>query len=172
MKYLKDSNVFIDDTPCLTPDQFWDKCAEHPDAKLIIIDHLHLMRHDNGSFNDVKALDDICQQLREYAKRKKVPVVLLCQLNRNSEDRDNHEPILADLRGSGGIEQDSDIVLLLFRPSYYLQREIDYSEKDDGDAVIIIAKQRNGVTGKLKAVFVGEYMSYRDSPDETMNDWR
>ena len=172
MKWLNESNIHIDDTPCLTPDQFWDKCGEHSDAKMILIDHLHLMRHDDGSLSDVKALDEICQQLREYAKTKKVPIVLLCQLNRNPENRESHEPILADLRGSGGIEQDSDIVLLLFRPAYYLQREIDWSQQDDGDAVVIVAKQRNGIIGKIKAVFMGEFMSYRDSPDETMNDWR
>ena len=172
MKWLNSTNIHIDDTPCLTPDQFWDKCQEHEDAKMIVIDHLHLMRHDRGDLRDVKALDDMCQQIREYAKTRKVPVVLLCQLNRNPEDRKNHEPILADLRGSGGIEQDSDIVLLLFRPSYYLQREIDYSNDDDGDAVIILAKQRNGVTGKIKVVFMGEFMSYRDSPNETLSDWR
>jgi replicative DNA helicase len=172
VKWLNETNIHIDDTPCLTPDQFWDKCREHPDAKMILIDHLHLMRHDDGSLSDVKALDDICQQIREYAKIEEVPVVLLCQLNRNPEDRESHEPVLADLRGSGGIEQDSDIVLLLFRPSYYLQREIDWSQQDDGDAVVIVAKQRNGITGKLKAVFMGEFMSYRDSPDETMADWR
>jgi len=172
IEWLKQQPYYIDDTPCLTPDQFWDKAEKHPDASLIIIDHLHLMRHDDGRMNEVKALDDICQQLREYAKKNKVPIVLVAQLNRNAEDRDNHEPILADLRGSGGIEQDSDIVLMLYRPAYYKQREIDYSAEDDGDAVVIIAKQRNGVTGKLRTVFMGEFMSFRDSPDETMDNWR
>lgn len=171
MSWLNSTNIHIDDTPCLTPDQFWDKCQEHEDAKMILIDHLHLMRHDNGALKDVKALDSICQQIREFAKTRKVPIVLLAQLNRNPEDRENHEPILADLRGSGGIEQDSDIVLLLYRPSYYLQRELDWSEKDDGDAFVIIAKQRNGVCGKIKVVFCAEFMSFRDSPDEKMSDW-
>lgn len=171
MQWLNRSNIFIDDTPCLTPDQFWDKCKEHPDAKMILIDHLHLMRHDRGDYKDVKALDDICQQLREYAKTRNVPIVLLCQLNRNPEGRESHEPILADLRGSGGIEQDSDIVLLLFRPSYYLQREIEWDSPDDGDAFVIVGKQRNGCTGKIKTIFMAEYMSFRDSPDETMSDW-
>ena len=171
MKYLNKTNVLIDDTPCLTPDQFWDKCQEHPDAKMIIVDHLHLMRHDRGDLTDVKALDDICQQIREYAKTRNVPIILIAQLNRNPEDRESHEPILADLRGSGGIEQDSDIVLLLFRPAYYLQREISYDEEDDGDATIIVAKQRNGICGKIRCLFIGPFMSWRDSPDETMNDW-
>lgn len=169
---LKKSNIFIDDTPCLTPEQFWDKALEHEDADLIIIDHLHLMRHDDGRLGEVQALDDICQQLREYAKTKNVPIVLACQLNRKAEDRQSHEPRLADLRGSGGIEQDSDIVLLLYRPSYYLQREIDYNTEDDGDAEIIVAKQRNGITGKIKTIFIGQWMSFRDSPDETMKEWR
>ncbi|KKM23232.1 hypothetical protein LCGC14_1617280 [marine sediment metagenome] len=169
---LKRRNILIDDTPCLTPDQFWEKAEEHEDADLIIIDHLHLMRHDNGRLGEVQALDDICQQLRTYAKTKNVPIVLACQLNRKTEDRQTHEPRLADLRGSGGIEQDSDIVLLLYRPSYYLQREIDYNTEDDGEAEIILAKHRNGITGKIKTLFIGEYMSFRDNPDETMKDWR
>lgn len=172
MLWLNKQPFFIDDTPCLTPSQFWEKAEKHTDASLIIIDHLHLMRHDNGRLGEVQALDDICQQLREYAKVTKVPIVLLAQLNRNAEDRDNHEPILADLRGSGGIEQDSDIVLLLFRPSYYEQREINYSNEDDGDAVVIVAKQRNGCTGKIRTVFMGSWMSFRDSPDETFDSWR
>jgi len=169
--WLKYQPYFIDDTPCLTPNQFWEKAENHPDASLIIVDHLHLMRHDDGRMNEVKALDDICQQLREYAKTKCVPIVLVAQLNRNAEDRDNHEPVLSDLRGSGGIEQDSDIVLLLYRPSYYQQREIDYDNEDDGDATIILAKHRNGRTGKIKAVFIGPWMSFRDSPNESMSDW-
>ncbi|KKN66048.1 hypothetical protein LCGC14_0475260 [marine sediment metagenome] len=169
---LQESNIFIDDTPCLTPGQFWDKAEEHEDADLIIIDHLHLMRHDNGRLGEVQALDDICQQLRAYAKTKNVPIVLACQLNRNTENRQTHEPRLSDLRGSGGIEQDSDIVLLLYRPSYYLQREISYDTVDDGDAEVIVAKQRNGITGKIKTIFLGNFMSFRDSPDETMSNWR
>jgi replicative DNA helicase len=171
MKFLNNSKILIDDTPCLTPDQFCEKCAEHPDAEMIIVDHLHLMRHNDGRMKEVQALDYICQQLREYGKLNKVPIVLLCQLNRRAEERETHEPRLADLRGSGGIEQDSDIVLLLYRPAYYLQREIDFNTEDDGEAHVIVAKQRNGITGKLKAVFLGEFMSYRDSPNETMEDW-
>lgn len=173
MKWLNTMSYFIDDTPCLTPEQFWEKAEVHPDASMIIIDHLHLMRHMDGRLNDVKALDDICQSIRTYAKTKQIPIVLLAQLNRNAEERDSHRPILADLRGSGGIEQDSDIVLLLYRPAYYMQRDLaEYETEDDGDAEVIVAKQRNGVTGTLKAVFMGEFMSYRDSANETMRDWR
>ena len=173
MKWLNTKPFFIDDTPCLTPEQFWTKSEPHPDASMIIIDHLHLMRHEDGRLSEVKALDEICQSLRTYAKSKQVPIVLLAQLNRNAEERDNHKPLLSDLRGSGGIEQDSDIVLLLFRPSYYMQKDLgSYEVEDDGDAEIIIAKQRNGVTGSLKAVFVGEYMSYRDAPQQgSKADW-
>lgn len=172
MGYLKNTNIFIDDMPCLTPGQFWEKSEEHPDAKMLIIDHLHLMRHENGNLSEPKALDDICQQIREYGKVNKVPTVLLCQLNRNTESRESHEPVLADLRGSGGIEQDSNLVLLLYRPSYYAQREISYNMEDDGDAKVIIAKHTNGITGEIKVIFMGQWMSFRDSPKETMENWR
>lgn len=172
VKFLKECQIHIDDTPCLTPSQFWDKAEEHPDAKLIIIDHLQLMRHDDGSLNKVQALDDIAQQLREYAKVKNVPVVLLSQLNRKADERDTHEPRLSDLKDSGGIEQNADMVLLMYRPAYYMQREIDPNTPDDGECQIIVAKQRNGVTGSIKAVFIGEFMSFRDCAQETMNDWR
>jgi replicative DNA helicase len=174
MKWLNTMPFFIDDTPCLTPNQFWEKSEKHLDASMIIIDHLHLMRHEDGRLSEVKALDEICQTLRTYAKTYQLPIVLLAQLNRNAEDRDNHKPLMADLRGSGGIEQDSDIVLLLYRPAYYMQKDLgEYEAEDDGDAEIIVAKQRNGVTGSLKAVFMGEFMSYRDAPQQDpMAGWR
>jgi replicative DNA helicase len=174
MKWLNERPFFIDDTPCLTPGQFWEKSEQHPDTSLIIVDHLHLMRHENGSLGGVQALDEICQSLRTYGKTYQVPIILLAQLNRNpdKEERKSHRPVMSDLRGSGAIEQDSDIVVMFYRPSYYMQKDLgEYEVQDDGDAEIIIAKQRNGATGKLKAVFLGEYMSFRDSPEETMVDW-
>ena len=172
VKILKQSNIHINDTPCLTPSQFWGVCEKHPDARLIVIDYLQLMRHDNGNFGTVQALDDISQQIREYAKVKNVPIVLLSQLNRKPDDRDSHEPRLSDLRGSGGIEQNADVVLLMYRPAYYMQREIDADTPDDGESYIIVAKQRNGQTGKVKCVFIGEFMSFRDCAQESMNDWK
>jgi replicative DNA helicase len=172
VKFLRNVDIHIDDTPCLTPEQFVDKCDEHPDAKLIVVDHLHLMRHEDGRLGPVQAYDDITKRMRDYAKVKQVPIVLLCQLNRKADDRDSHEPKLSDLRDSGAIEQNADIVLLMYRPSYYMQREIDPNVPDDGECQIIVAKQRNGVTGSIKAVFIGEFMSFRDCAQQTMDDWR
>lgn len=169
--FLKNSNIHIDDTPCLTPGQFLEKCEQHPDAELIVVDHLQLMQHENGSLNLVQAYKDITKQMRDYGKIKQVPIILLCQLNRKADERDSHEPKLSDLRDSGAIEQNADTVLLLYRPAYYMQRELDADVKDDGDAHIIVAKQRNGQTGKVKCVFIGEFMSFRDCAQETMGDW-
>jgi len=98
-------------------------------------------------------------------------VVLLSQLNRKADEREGHEPRLADLRGSGAIEQVSDVVLLLHRPAYYIQRELDFDTEDDGEAWIIIAKQRNGCTGKVKSVFISQWMSFRDCGQNDMEKW-
>lgn len=171
IKFLRGCDIHIDDTPCLTPEQFVAKCSEHADAGLIIVDHLHLMRHSDGRKSKNDAYDDITKELRDYAKVNNVPVVLLCQLNRKPDDRDSHEPRLADLRDSGAIEQNADVIVLMYRPAYYMQREVDADTEDDGECKIIVAKQRNGVTGSIKAVFIGEFMSFRDCAQTGMEEW-
>jgi replicative DNA helicase len=168
---LNDREIYIDDTPCLLPEQFDQKADQCPQAQLIVLDYLQLMKHSDGRLNETQALDQICQSLNAYIKTRKRPLVLLSQLNRKPDEREGHEPRLADLRGSGGIEQVSDVVLLLHRPAYYLQREIDVETDDDGEAWIIIGKQRNGVTGKIKSAFIGEFMSFRDTAQEDMSRW-
>lgn len=171
MRDLRERDIYIDDTPCLTPDQFIDKCEECPQAELLVVDYLQLMRHEDGRLNETVALDRICQSLRGYCKDVRKPLVLLSQLSRKPDNRESHEPRLSDLRGSGGIEQTADVVLMLHRPSYYIQRELDFSTEDSGEAEIFISKQRNGVTGRLKTVFIGEYMSFRDGKDIGMEGW-
>lgn len=171
MRDLKERPIYIDDTPCLTPAQFISKCEDCPQAELILVDYLQLMRHEDGRLNETVALERICAELRGYIKEVKKPLILVSQLNRKPDEREGHEPRLSDLRGSGGIEQVADVVLLLHRPSYYVQREIDCNVEDSGEAEIIVAKQRNGITGRVKTIFIGEFMSFRNTSQEGMKDW-
>jgi len=172
MRDLKERPIYIDDTPCLTPAQFIKKCDDCPQAELIIVDYLQLMRHEDGRLNETVALERICAELRGYCKEVKKPLILVSQLNRKADEREGHEPRLSDLRSSGGIEQVADIVLLIHRPSYYIQRELDANVEDSGEAEIIVAKQRNGCTGKVKTIFVGEFMSFRNGKQDDMSGWR
>jgi replicative DNA helicase len=172
MSDLSKRPIFIEDMPCITPTQYISMAKACPQAKLIVVDYLQLMRHEDGRLGEVQALDQISQAIKGYSKQTGVPTVVLSQLNRKADEREGHEPRLSDLRGSGAIEQVSDVVLLLHRPAYYLQREIDFETDDDGEAWIIIGKQRNGVTGKIKSVFIGEYMSFRDCAQDGMDSWR
>ncbi len=171
MRDLQHRPIYIDDTPCLTPEQFMQKCDDCPQAKLIVVDYLQLMRHEDGRLNETVALDRICQAMRGYIKDVKKPLVLVSQLSRKPDDRESHEPRMSDLRGSGGIEQTADVVLFIHRPSYYIQREIDFNVEDSGEAEIIVGKQRNGCTGKVKTIFIGQFMSFRDSKDADMGGW-
>jgi len=168
---LKDKPIFIDDSPCLTPTRFRAAVEDMKNVPgLIIIDYLQMMRSPKSSGNQTQELDDICQEVRAVGKDHQIPVVLVSQLSRKPDDRQGHEPRLSDLRGSGGIEQTADIVLLLHRPSYYLQRTIDFNVEDSGEAEIFVAKNRSGVTGKIKCIFYGECMSFRSVP-EGMGEW-
>jgi len=167
---LKDRDIWIDDTSLLNPMQFRRTIEEMENTPdLIIIDYLQLMKLP-GSENRTQELDGICQEVRAVCKEGRIPIVLVSQLSRKPDERQGHEPRLSDLRGSGGIEQTADIVLMLHRPSYYLQREIDFNTEDSGEAEIFIAKQRNGVTGKIKCVFYGPCMSFRELP-QGMEGW-
>jgi len=168
---LKDRDIWVDDAPLLTPTRFRKAIEEMDEIPgLIIIDYLQLMRSPKSEGNLTQELDDICQGIKAVAKDFQVPIVLVSQLSRKPDERQGHEPRLSDLRGSGGIEQTADIVLMLHRPSYYLQRTIDFNVEDSGEAEIFIAKQRNGVTGKIKCVFYGPCMSFRELP-QGMEGW-
>lgn len=144
------ANLIIDDTPASTIERIKSKIIEIGDADLIIIDYLHLIRMENSTGNDFFDLTIISRELKNLAKEFDVPVICLSQLSRACEQRADHRPTLSDLRGSGSIEQDADIVFMLYRSDYYITREEFMNGKEyTNSCECIIAKNRHGSTGTI-----------------------
>ncbi|MEX2215766.1 MAG: replicative DNA helicase [Phycisphaeraceae bacterium] len=160
MGELSDAPFFIDDTPGLTLLQLRAKArrmAARYDIKLIIIDYLQLMSAP-GSESRQQEVSELSRGIKAMARDLSVPVVCLSQLNRASEGREGHRPRMSDLRESGSIEQDADVVLMLHREEYYHVNDPDWANENpakQGLAEIIIAKQRNGPTGVVELRFDG-----------------
>ncbi|WP_066096471.1 replicative DNA helicase [Xanthomonas massiliensis] len=156
---LKQTKIFIDDTPGLSPEVLRSKARrlkrEH-DLGLIVIDYLQLMSVPGNSENRATEISEISRSLKGLAKELSVPVIALSQLNRSLESRTDKRPVMADLRESGAIEQDADMIVFIYRDDYY-NRE---NSPDKGLAEIIIGKQRSGPTGSLKLKFFGEYTRF------------
>jgi len=150
---LADCKIYIDDTAFLTVMDLRSRArmmVSTNDVKLIIVDYLQLMQSTaNYRGNKVLEITEISQNLKGIAKELNIPVVAVSQLSREVEKRDNKRPNLADLRESGSIEQDADLVTFIYRDDYYEKEEI----RDSGKAEIIIAKHRNGPLGKLNLQF-------------------
>ena len=163
---LSRSKFFIDDTSSLSPSEILSRSRklkrEHPDLGVIIIDYMQLMKADTKNDNRVSEMSEISRSLKALAKEIDVPVIALSQLNRAPETRTGKRPVLADLKDSGAIEQDADIVTFVFRAEQY--------EKDNenrGLAIIDIAKHRNGPTGSVKLNFSERYTKFQDlAPDD------
>ena len=174
---LEQSPLFIDDTPALNIFEFRAKCrrlkAQH-DIQLIIVDYLQLMhaQGDNRSGNREQEIGSISRGLKQLAKELNVPIVALSQLSRNVENRPgaSKRPQLSDLRESGSIEQDADMVLFLYRPEYYGLTEDEQGRSTAGIGEIIIAKHRNGETGIVPLKFVGKYVKFQDLETDFGND--
>ena len=158
IKMLSEVKIFIDDTPALSPDVLRSKARrikrEH-DLGLIVIDYLQLMTVPGTGENRATEISEISRSLKALAKELNVPVVALSQLNRGLESRTDKRPVMADLRESGAIEQDADIIVFIYRDEYY-----NKDSADKGLAEIIIGKQRNGPTGVCKLKFFGEYTRF------------
>lgn len=156
---LANMKIFIDETPAVTPSQVKAKCMRLAVDKgrldLIIIDYLQLMGTGDKSRNSNREQDvaEISRQLKSIAKELDVPVITLCQLNRSPENRADHRPLLSDLRESGAIEQDSDLVMFIYREDYY--RNKTQIAENTNIAEIIIAKQRKGPLGTIALRFDG-----------------
>ncbi|WP_147653665.1 replicative DNA helicase [Vulcaniibacterium gelatinicum] len=159
IRLLREARIFIDDEPALSPDRLRAKARrikrEHG-LGLIVIDYLQLMQVPGNSENRATEISEISRSLKALAKELKVPVIALSQLNRSLETRTDKRPMMADLRESGAIEQDADLIVFIYRDEYYNKE----NSPDKGLAEIIIGKQRNGPTGSIKLKFFGEYTRF------------
>ena len=158
--------IFIDDTPALTIMEMRAKARrlkKAHDIKLIAIDYLQLLRSPSRKSQDNRQIEiaEISSGIKSLAKELDIPIIVLAQLNRNPDTRGGGKPRMSDLRESGSIEQDADVVALLVREEYYAEDE-DEREEKQGRADLIIAKQRNGPTGEAKLSFVKEWMRFGD----------
>lgn len=166
---IADSQMFIDDTPALTPTEIRARARrlkrEHK-IGLIVVDYLQLMQIPGTRENRATEVSEISRSLKALAKEIGVPVIVLSQLNRNLEQRPNKRPVMSDLRESGSIEQDADLIVFIYRDEVY-----NDESPDKGTAEIIIGKQRNGPTGMVRTTFLGRYTRFEnyipDSFDES-----
>lgn len=170
---LSDAKIFIDDTPAISVLELRSKArrlkAEH-DLGLIVVDYLQLMQGNNPESRQ-QEISEISRSLKALAKELNVPVVALSQLNRSLESRTDKRPMMADLRESGAIEQDADVIMFVYRESVYCEacRRRDGScDKDhEQDAEIIIGKQRNGPIGTVHLTFRGQYTRFENQSKRT-----
>jgi len=153
---LAKAPIWVDDSPSLTPLELRAKARRlkmQHDIKCVMVDYLQLM--DNpGPESRQQQITEISRSIKAAARELGVPVIALSQLNRASEGRDGHRPRMSDLRESGSIEQDADVVILLHREDYYKMSEPDF--QPDNIAELIVAKQRNGPTGTVKLTFINK----------------
>ncbi|MCI8484147.1 MAG: replicative DNA helicase [Lachnospiraceae bacterium] len=152
------SKLIIDDTPGISISELRSKCRKYKlehDLKLIIIDYLQLMSGSGKTDSRQQEISDISRALKGLARELNVPVIALSQLSRQVEQRPDHRPMLSDLRESGAIEQDADVVMFIYRDDYY-----NKDTPDKNIAEIIIAKQRNGPIGTVNLVWLPQYTKF------------
>jgi replicative DNA helicase len=161
---LSKANIFIDDTAALTPIDIRARARRLKREKgldLIVIDYMQLMQLSNNSENRATELSEISRSLKALARELDVPVVALSQLNRSLENRTDKRPIMSDLRESGAIEQDADVIAFIYRDEVYNE-----DSPDKGKAEIIVAKQRNGPIFKTTLTFLGECTRFENYTPE------
>ncbi len=152
------SKLIIDDTPGITVSELRSKCRKFKlenDVKLIILDYLQLMSGSRRPDSRQQEISDISRSLKQIARELNVPVLAISQLSRQVEQRPDHRPMLSDLRESGAIEQDADVVLFIYRDDYY-----NKDSDSKGIAEITIAKQRNGPIGSLDLIWLPQYTKF------------
>jgi replicative DNA helicase len=157
---LSEADIFIDDTPAISIFELRAKARRlkaHHNIGLVAVDYLQLMRTNRRPESRQQEISEISQSLKALAKEINVPVLAVSQLSRAVEAREKHRPQLSDLRESGAIEQDADLVVLLYREEYY-----NPTDENKGVAEAIIAKQRNGPVGSVNLTFIKEYMKFAD----------
>ena len=166
---IANSHLIIDDTPGISIGELRSKCRRYKlehDLRVVIIDYLQLMTGSGGKSSDNRQqeISEISRSLKALARELNVPVIALSQLSRACESRQDHRPMLSDLRESGAIEQDADVVMFIYRDEYY-----NKDSEAKNIAEIIIAKQRNGPIGTVELVWLPDYTKFGNkehSPQE------
>ena len=165
---LSKAKLFIDDSPALSPTEVRARTRrlkrEHG-LDLVIIDYLQLMQVGGSTENRATEISEISRSLKALAKELNVPVIALSQLNRSVEQRPDNRPVMSDLRESGGIEQDADVILFIYRDEVY-----NPESNDKGTAEILIRKQRNGPIGMVRLAFLGQYTRFENLAYEDYGD--
>ena len=161
---LAQAPLYIDDTPALSILDLRSRARRlkrEKNIELLIVDYLQLMQGPKNSENRQNEISQITQSLKALAKELDIPVIALSQLSRAVEQRTKKEPLLSDLRESGAIEQDADVVIFLYRPAVYDKEDQELK----GLAYLIVAKQRNGPTGRVTATFIDTYARFDNHQD-------
>jgi len=157
---LNDKPLFVDDSAALTPNEIRSRARriarEHGQLGLIVVDYLQLMQVSGSGENRATEISEISRSLKGIAKEFRCPLVALSQLNRSLEQRPDKRPVMSDLRESGAIEQDADLILAIYRDEVY------HDDAEKGIAEAIILKQRNGPIGRKKLAFIGQYTKFED----------
>lgn len=158
---LSEAPLFIDDTPALSPVELRARsrriAKEYNGLGLIVVDYLQLMQVPGTKENRTNEISEISRNLKALAKELNVPIIALSQLNRSLETRTDKRPVMSDLRDSGSIEQDADVILFIYRDEVYNE-----NSPEKGKAEIIISKQRNGPIGRLHLTFLGKYTRFEN----------
>ena len=158
---LKDLPLFIDDTPALTPTELRSRARriarEHGPIGMIMVDYIQLMQVAGSSEGRTAEISEISRSLKAIAKEFACPMVALSQLNRSLEQRPNKRPVNSDLRESGAIEQDADVIMFIYRDEVYNE-----DSPDKGTAEIILGKQRNGPIGTCRLAFIGQFTRFEN----------
>ncbi|MGH8460973.1 MAG: replicative DNA helicase [Stenotrophobium sp.] len=157
---VREAPLYIDDTGALSPLELRARARrmkQRHDIQLIVVDYIQLMQVPGSKENRTNEISEISRGLKTLAKELEIPVIALSQLNRGVEQRDNKRPRMSDLRESGGIEQDADIVAFIYRDEVY-----NKESPDKGIAEIIITKQRNGPLGTVKTAFLGQFTRFEN----------
>ena len=160
LSMLNETRIFIDDTPGLSPTELRARCRRlkrEQDLGMVVIDYLQLMSTGTRTENRTAEISEISRSLKALAKEINVPVIALSQLNRSLEQRTDKRPVMSDLRESGAIEQDADVILFIYRDEVYNE-----NSEQKGTAEIIIGKQRNGPIGKVRLTFLGQHTRFEN----------